>query len=906
MGLIALPAARRSRSFLVCSGLALALMLLLGPAGALAATGRRIGTRPSLPSGARAVGALSQSTPLSVTVTLQPRDPGALAAYAAAVSTPGSDEYHNYLSVSEFARRFGPTPAAIAAAEASLRARGLRPGRLSANGLSFLVTATAGRLASGFQTGFERYHLRSGRTAFANTSAPEVTGSGASVIQSVLGLSNLAVAKPEGITGTAPASASGSTVSHTVTTSGVTACSTATEDGEGSYTADQIASAYGFDGLYGAGDTGTGVTVALYELEPYTASDVSSYQACYGTSVPIAKVNVDGGASCNGDQECGIEDVLDIEDVIGLAPGVHVSVYEGPNSSSGGYDTYAQIVSDDTAKVISTSWGLCEAEEGTDAADAENTLFQEAAAQGQSVFAAAGDSGADDCGTGSGQTVDDPASQPYVTGVGGTSLSSVSPLSETVWNDGGDVGAGGGGVSQLWSQPSYQSGFALAQSAITCGSGGDVCREVPDVSAEADEFPGYDVYWDGSWGPVGGTSAATPTWASLVALADASPACTSPVGFANPALYGAARTAYAADFNDVTSGNNSYDGVSGYTAGTGYDMASGLGSPKGTALAASLCGTVGDSVSFADAPSAEGSVAGIAITPVTLVATSSRGADPITYSASDLPSGLSINPSTGQISGTPDASGAYPVSVKAQDTDGMVAVTSFTWTVSAPTVTVHGVPSSLRGRVGTPLHTAALSALDSAGALISYTASGLPAGLSINPSTGVISGTPTQAADRTVTITGTDRYGGSARHSFTCVVGGNPRVSSSKLHVSGRDASLTLTLRSGQYAPELKTVRLIAPKGAHFSGRSSTLKRSVRAVHPSGAKQTISRRVSGGRLTVTFTSATSASLLKLSGTELTLSKALASGLVAGTKTLKLTLVVTDASGTQTRVALTLR
>src|ERR1019366_710847 len=124
--------------------------------------------------------------------------------------------------------------------------------------------------------------------------------------------------------------------------------------------------------------------------------------------------------------------------------------YEGPNTNSGAYDTYSQIVTDNTAQVVSTSWGLCESQAGSTAASAENTLFQEAATQGQSIFAAAGDNGTADCTDTNGNpiaqpAVDDPASQPYVTGVGGTSLTSVGPPpTETVWNDGMGSGAGGG------------------------------------------------------------------------------------------------------------------------------------------------------------------------------------------------------------------------------------------------------------------------------------------------------------------------------------------------------------------------------------------------------------------------------------------------------------------------------
>ena len=288
-----------------------------------------------------------------------------------------------------------------------------------------------------------------------------------------------------------------------------------------------------------------------------------------GTSVPVANTTVDGGAGSGAGQG---EAALDIEDVIGLAPGASIDVYTGPNSESGAYDTYARIVSDDSSKVISTSWGLCEAAEGSSAATSESTLFQEAASQGQSIFAAAGDSGADDCGNGT-RAVDDPASQPDVTGVGGTHLPSATDAAgQTVWNDGTGYGAGGGGVSSLWAAPSDQS------------SHGATRREVPDVSADADEDTGYVVYYDRSWTAIGGTSAAAPLWASLAALADTH--CGAPIGLANPALYAAP----AADFTDITQGNNSYEGVTGFSAGAGYDEASGLGTPVASSLVPALCG----------------------------------------------------------------------------------------------------------------------------------------------------------------------------------------------------------------------------------------------------------------------------------------------------------------------------
>ncbi len=175
-------------------------------------------------------------------------------------------------------------------------------------------------------------------------------------------------------------------------------CSAATTTAQSgsANTADQIAAANGLTGLYSTGVLGDGQTVALYELQPYGTADVAAYQACYGTSTAVTTVPVDGGPTST--DTATDEADLDIEDVIGLAPHAAIDVYEGPNTSSGAYDTLAQIVTDDRAQVVSTSWGLCEGHLGTGEAAAEATLLQEAAAQGQTVLAASGDAGSNDCG----------------------------------------------------------------------------------------------------------------------------------------------------------------------------------------------------------------------------------------------------------------------------------------------------------------------------------------------------------------------------------------------------------------------------------------------------------------------------------------------------------------------------
>ncbi len=678
---------------------AMLAFLFVGAPSAAAAppSAVRVGSAPPHPARSRVVGTLPGSTPIAITVMLRPRDPSALADYAAAVSTPGSGLYRRYLTVAEFRRRFGPTATQIRSVDDSLTAQGLDPGAVSANGLAIPVSSTAGAIAHAFSVSFEQVALAGGRTAFANAQAPQFAASVAAVIQGVAGLSTLTLAKPLGVqvtggrVGLAPR----------VVTGGPQPCTTAVDDaqGLGEYTADQIASAYRFSSLYGAGDEGGGQTIALFELEGNFPSDITAYQQCYGTSTTVTYQKVDGGASrpqaSNGD---GLETELDIENLIGLAPAAAVDVYQAPNTGAGLIDDYTAIISQDKAKVISTSWGSCEANEaGTSMASSEDTLFQEAATQGQSVFAAAGDSGSEDCGTNS-LAVDDPASQPYVTGVGGTSMPALGPPpTQSVWNDecaDGPCG-GGGGISSVWPMPSYQSGAPASLHVINpdssgspCGAAaGSYCREVPDVSADADPATGYLIYWDGSWTGIGGTSGAAPLWAAFTALVNASTGCNgNAIGFANPVLYDAAASGYSSDFSDITSGNNDIAGTNGgaFPAGSGYDMASGLGTPIGSTLPAALCPSAAspNTVTVSN-PGSQTATVG---TPVSLPisASDSDASATLSYSATGLPTGLSIDSSTGVISGTPTTGGSSTVTVTATDSTDASGSASFNWTVAGP------------------------------------------------------------------------------------------------------------------------------------------------------------------------------------------------------------------------------
>jgi subtilase family serine protease len=626
--------------------------------------------KTGIPAGARELGAVARNTTVHAAVALQPRDAAGLAAYAQAVSTPGSGLYHHYLSVRQFAGRFAPTGAQVAAVRASLRKGGLTLGHIGANGLTLPVTAGAGTVERAFSTSLRRFALPGGQSGFANTAAPSVDPSVGRLVQAIVGLNTLAPAAPRVVVShhKAGTRAKRRTARAASTGPGPQACSAARLEGsrQASYTTSQIAARYHLPDLYAAGVQGSNVTVAVYELEPFSASDIAAFQSCFHTDANVSTVRVDGGAGSGGGTG---EAAMDVEDVIGLAPRANVRVYEGPASGGGAYDTYARIVSDNAAKVVTTSWGVCEALQGAGTAVAESTLFQEAAAQGQTILASTGDLGSDDCSDHR-QAVDDPASQPWVTGVGASSIGSDG---DSVWNNG--YGATGGGVSQLWARPAYQAAAAAPQSAVTCGAAAASCREVPDVTANGDPNTGYVIYYGGQWDTMGGTSISTPTWAAVTALADSSPACAGhPVGFANPALYELAGSAHGANFGDVTSGANGYNHVAGFAAGSGYDMASGLGTPNAQSLVPALCG---DSLTLS-APAARHSLVG-QHPQISLSATSSSRVA-VRYTASGLPGGLTISPA-GTITGSPTAAGSFTVAVTATDAAGSSARASFRWNI---------------------------------------------------------------------------------------------------------------------------------------------------------------------------------------------------------------------------------
>ncbi|HSZ44077.1 MAG TPA: IPT/TIG domain-containing protein [Streptosporangiaceae bacterium] len=631
---------RRRRAYVAAAALA-AAVAASAPAAANASTGQaahpasspgalaQVSAAPKLPGGSRVVGAVAASARVSAAVAMRLPDSSAVTAFIDATANPRSGQYHRYLSKGQFSTRFGPSTAAVAAVERQLRADGLTVTGVSGNHLLVNFTGSAAQVGDEFHTGLERVRLADGTMGRATTSAVRLPSSIAGSVQAVVGLDQL-VHETAGAVHPIKALEHGKTLAPAATpkvSGGPVACSAAQGlQATGALTDQQLASAYGLDPLYAAGDLGAGQTVDIYELEPYLTSDVAIFDQCYFGADHTSQITdtlVDGGP---GTGPGSGEAALDIDNVSALAPAAKIHVFSAPNNNGdiGELDNWNAIAMADDARQVSSSWGLCETAEQDGMPgmlQVENEIFEQTAAQGQTIYSSAGDDGSDDCASHASTPVatnlslDDPASQPYVTSVGGTTITDATePPSETVWNNGNAGGGGGGGISEAWAMPPWQTAKAVAQTSSdeacsddpsgaaddfhlqglgTTLPSGTECRETPDVSALADPQTGYTIVYDGGWYQIGGTSASTPLWAALTAEMNASSQCSAVpgglgLGFATPLFYEVASSSsanYAAAFSNVTIGNNDNLNVGGavdWQAGPGYNLASGLGTPRVT------------------------------------------------------------------------------------------------------------------------------------------------------------------------------------------------------------------------------------------------------------------------------------------------------------------------------------
>ncbi|SOB89051.1 Putative Ig domain-containing protein [Streptomyces sp. 1331.2] len=404
---------------------------------------------------------------------------------------------------------------------------------------------------------------------------------------------------------------------------------------------------------------GSGATVAIVDAndDPNAESDLATYRsqynlpACTTANGCFKKVDQRGGTSYpTADSGWAGEISLDVDMVSAVCPNCHILLVEADSATMDNLGAAVNTAVSLGAKYVSNSYGG--SEDSTDPSSDSSYFYH----PGVAITVSSGDSG---------YGVEYPAASQYVTAVGGTSLNRASNTrgwSESVWGSSSGGNGAGSGCSAYDAKPSWQHDTGCAK------------RTVADVSAVADPATGvavYQTYGGSGWNVYGGTSASSPIIAAVYALAG------TPASGTTPASYPYAHTG---SLFDVTSGANGSCSPSYLcTAGSGYDGPTGLGTPNGTA--AFTNGSTGGNTVTVTNPGNQTTAQGGSVS-LQIHATDSASGQTLSYSASGLPTGLSVNSGTGLITGTASTAGSYTATVTATDATGASGSTTFGWTVT--------------------------------------------------------------------------------------------------------------------------------------------------------------------------------------------------------------------------------
>ncbi|MFC5862995.1 protease pro-enzyme activation domain-containing protein [Acidicapsa dinghuensis] len=559
-----------------------------------------------------------------------------LQALLAAQQNPASPQFHQWLAPEQFAAQFGVADSDIAKVSSWLTGQGFTIDSVSRSKNMIRFSGTVAQAEQAFSTEIHSYNIPTPTGTekhFAPSTDLSIPAGLSGVVQSVDNLSNF---RPK-------SHATRSRSPH------LKPSFTSSETGDVFFSPGDIKTVYDVQPLYNGGYTGSGQSITVIGQSEIALSDIEAFQSASGLAVkdPELILVPDTGAATvsTGDEA---ESDIDLEWSGAIATGATITlVYVGNDTNYDAFDSLQYAIDNKLGTIISSSYGLCEAELPSSEESTLESALEQATSQGQTVMSAAGDDGSTDCYNGSTNppdpslsiqqqlAVDFPASSPYVTGVGGTEISTANSayvtsgsaywasastsdvissalqyIPEMAWNeDTANCGqtdclsSGGGGTSTLFTKPSWQTGVTGLSSSITM-------REVPDVALNAATgLPGYlictsdSTFWsngqdascnsgfrDSSTGDLtvgGGTSFAAPIFSGMVALINQSKGYTTGQGLVNPMLYSlaASSTNYASAFHDITSGNNDClagsgvcSSTAGFSAGTGYDQVTGLGS----------------------------------------------------------------------------------------------------------------------------------------------------------------------------------------------------------------------------------------------------------------------------------------------------------------------------------------
>jgi len=572
--------ARRSwfRGIVAAAGVALSLQF--AAPGRAATTQVVPGHVPKAVARLQALGRLPGTNSLDLAIGLPFRNQEALNNLLRQLYDPASPNYRHFLTPAQFTAQFGPTEQDYQQVADFARANGLKVTGTYPNRMVLDVQGSVADVEKVFHVGLHVYqHPTEARNFYAPDAEPSLNLS--VPLLHIDGLDNFNVPRPllqrmpiNNASGQAPARAGSATNAVSYTGSGP----------GGAFLGHDFRKAY----IPDVSLTGSGQTVALFELDGYYPSDIAAYEALAGLpNVPLQNELIDGFSGSPGGNN--VEVALDIDMVVAMAPGVsQIIVYEGLNNGDPTIITHMlqHILNDNSAAQISSSWLLEDNPTWTQ-------IYQEFAGQGQSFFQASGDNDAFVWSIVGQQRTDNP----YITLVGGTTLTTAGPggpwSSETVWNWGVEFGpsedgiGSGGGISPNYTIPSWQQGISMS-----ANQGSTTNRNIPDVALTADNI--FIFADDGLQGSVGGTSAAAPLWAGFTALVNQQAVAggNPTVGFINPAVCLIGKGAgYAKDFRDTKTGNNTWSSSTNqFYATNGYDLCTGWGTPAGQHLINDLAG----------------------------------------------------------------------------------------------------------------------------------------------------------------------------------------------------------------------------------------------------------------------------------------------------------------------------
>jgi hypothetical protein len=597
---------------------------------------------------------------------------------------PSSPQYHLWLTPADFGARFGIADDDLAEVNAWLGRSGFAVEEVATGRGWINFSGSVGQVERAFKTQIHKFNV-DGKLHTANAKDPSIPRALADVVGGVVTLNDFG-RKPMNH-GFKPVPDYTSGTSHYVAPA-------------------DFAKIYNVNPLYTAGINGSGQTVAIVGRTDIALGDVQYFRSFFGLPAndPVFVHNgVDPGNLGGGEEG---EADLDVEWSGAVAQNATIKfVISKSTTTTDGVDLSAQyIVNNNVAKVMSTSFGQCESSMGTTENNFYNNLWSQAATQGITSFVSSGDSGAAGCNggndtTGSGAAVSGLASTPYNVGVGGTQFNDTANPSaywsstnnstnqssvlgyipEIAWNESGNVSGGSGlwassgGQSTVYTKPSWQ---------VCVGVPATNARFVPDVSLTAAGHDGYLVVQGhtstvSGLGAVGGTSASSPSFAGLMALVNQKTATSW--GNANTKFYSLANAQYASGgtviFHDVTSGNNSVPGVTGFSCGTGYDAVTGVGTVDANSMVNNWTGAATPDFSISASPTSVSVAQGANGTSTITTSVSGGFNNAISLSASGAPSGTTVSFSPTSIAAPGSGSSTMTMAVGAGTAAGTYSIT---------------------------------------------------------------------------------------------------------------------------------------------------------------------------------------------------------------------------------------